>query len=103
LTLAPLPADSELIPALDKVIHAAMFAGLAILLNWNLTSSGRLVAIFASFVLALAAAGIVELLQEPLPYRSGDALDFIAGAAGAAFGALLFAGTGMWVRARNRR
>jgi hypothetical protein len=33
--------------------------------------------------LTLAAAALVELLQSPLDYRTGDFWDFVAGGAGA--------------------
>ena len=64
----------------DKVVHFVMFAGLALLWYWNVGSI-TLVVLFA-----VALAGVTELLQGFLPYRSTDIWDFIAGAGGALAG-----------------
>ena len=76
----------------DKLVHFGIFLGFALLFYgdkhwkpwWN-------------FLLSAAFAGIIELVQWNLPYRDGDWMDFIAGAAGAAVGTLVV----MWL-ARQR-
>ncbi len=85
-TLAPLPDSYSQHSGLDKWIHAALFGGLAFLAYWNLQGNPRIT--FAALS-AMAAAAMIEILQIPLPYRSGDVWDFAAGTAGAVMGALL--------------
>ena len=83
VTLAPLSSDMyAAITISDKAIHAALFGGMAVLLSWNLNSSGwpRLARILG--VTAVFAAAI-ELVQGVLPFRSGDEWDFLAGVTGA--------------------
>jgi VanZ family protein len=90
ITLAPLPAGGEYVeavPGLDKLIHVVLFGGLAFLLMWNAVREGRARAFIKVFGLTVAAAGLIELMQDPLPYRSGDVWDFLAGAVGALIGA----------------
>jgi VanZ family protein len=106
LTLAPMPmipASREVvgvIPALDKAIHFVLFGGLALLLFWNLGWNSRFVTTLLPVALALTLAALVELVQDPLPYRSGDFLDFAAGAAGAL---VVAAAVALWGRGRRRR
>ena len=92
ITLAPLPAGGEYveaIPGLDKLIHVLLFGGLAFLLRWNAVGQGRARVFIRAFGLTLAAAALIELMQDPLPYRSGDVWDFLAGTVGALIGAAL--------------
>ncbi len=85
-TLAPLPDSYSQQSGLDKWAHAALFFGLAFLAYWNLQGNPRVTLAALS---AMAAAAMIEILQIPLPYRSGDVWDFAAGTAGAVMGALL--------------
>jgi VanZ family protein len=93
LTLTPLPESPEASGQIDKVVHFGLFAGLAVLVHWNLWSR-RLRASTAAFA-ASAVAGLIELLQGPIPYRGADVWDLVAGAAGAM---LVGAGIGLWAR-----
>lgn len=89
LTLAPMPDTGGLATGLDKLIHVGLFGALAMLVHWNLvpTMHRRLAATIALLSAALTA-GMIEILQDPLPYRDGDLLDFLAGAAGGVLGAV---------------
>ena len=60
----------------DKVIHFFLFAGVALLGFWN-RPSALAIALFCAVL-----AGTLELLQGPLPYRSTEMLDFVAGVMG---------------------
>lgn len=83
LTLAPVPITSAAVAGYDKAAHALMFAGLSFLIYWSfLNRRPWLLAIACGVV----GAGLIELLQMPLPYRSGDPLDFGAGVVGAMVG-----------------
>ena len=89
LTLAPMPDTGALATNLDKLIHFGMFGALAVLVHWNLIPAiprGRAVAVAS--LIAAAAAGLIEIVQEPLPYRDGDLGDFLAGVAGGLIGAV---------------
>lgn len=98
VTLAPLPNNKEvvellpfldrLVGILDKIVHAVLFAGLTLLLLWNLGWSDRPGALLQAVGLALAGAVLVEVFQSPLPYRHGDLLDIAAGGAGAVAAAI---------------
>ncbi len=84
LTLAPSPGAADVLADFDKWIHAALFGGLAALLVWCLDTASRLP---TAILIAAAAAALVELLQAPIPYRSSDVGDVIAGTTGALVGA----------------
>ncbi len=60
----------------DKVIHLFLFGGVGVLGFWNRPS------VLAMTLFAALLAGALELLQGPLPYRSTELLDFVAGAVG---------------------
>lgn len=68
----------------DKVVHFGIFLGFALLFyvdrHWRVAWT---------FLISVAFAGGIELVQSTLPYRGGDWLDFAAGSAGAAAGAAL--------------
>ena len=68
----------------DKVIHFGVFLGFALLFyvdrHWR---------VWQTFLIAVAFAGGIELVQWTLPYREGDWWDFVAGAAGAGLGAVV--------------
>ena len=89
LTLAPMPDTGGLATDLDKLIHLGMFGARAGLVHWNLIPAmprGRAVAL-ATLTAALAA-GLIEIIQDPLPYRDGDLGDFLAGVTGGMIGAV---------------
>ena len=68
----------------DKLVHFGIFLGFALLFyidrHWRA---------WWTFLISVAFAGGIELVQWTLPYREGDWLDFVAGAAGAGLGAVL--------------
>ena len=68
----------------DKVVHFGIFLGFALLFNFD-----RHLRVGWTFLISVAFAAGIELVQWVLPYREGDWLDFIAGAAGAGLGVLL--------------
>jgi len=82
-TLAPLPSDAYQVVSTtgsDKVIHFFLFGGLtAVLLvaGWPISRPTTAV------MITMIAAALVEVVQSPLAYRTGDVWDFVAGAAGA--------------------
>lgn len=82
-TLAPLPRDAyEVVSTTgsDKVVHFVLFGGLTgifLVLGWP---TARLPAALA---ITMIAAALVEVVQSPLAYRTGDIWDFVAGSAGA--------------------
>lgn len=84
------PDEGPEIPGIDKLIHAVMFGGFAGALAFDYARKkprrkpglGRM-ALFC--VVSLAVGGVIELLQNAMGLgRSGDGLDFLADAAGAA-------------------
>lgn len=83
--LLPLPNTPVAEPQYtDKLVHFGIFLGFALLHHADQRSSARW-----TLLLAAAFAGGIELVQAILPYRDGDWLDFLAGTAGAAMGAIL--------------
>jgi VanZ family protein len=83
-TLAPLPADAyDVADSLisDKVVHFLLFGGLAGLLCTFKVGGGQLPE--GAVIVTVAAAALVELIQMPLPYRTGDWWDLLWGAGGA--------------------
>jgi len=85
----PVPDTPTYVPGgFDKLVHVALFLGLGFLTYWDLRAAGRpglLPVVAAGVVLA----ALIELVQSLLPYRSGDAADLAAGAAGVVVGAWL--------------
>jgi VanZ family protein len=65
----------------DKLVHFGIFLGFALFFY-----SDRHWSAWWTFLLSIAFAGAIELVQTTLPYRQGDWLDFAAGAAGAGLG-----------------
>jgi VanZ family protein len=69
---------------MDKLVHLCIFLGFAALFyidrHWK---------VWWTFLISVAFAAGIELAQWTLPYREGDWLDFVAGAVGAALGAVL--------------
>ena len=84
LCLLPLKSSSASLSNLDKVEHAVIF----LLLAWSALrlwpSHGRTVVLGL-----LAFGGLIELLQAYTPWRSAEALDWLADAAGVALAGLL--------------
>lgn len=86
LFFAPLPhtaARLASVQGFDKAVHFGLFAGLAVLLHWDLLGNRGSTVVRVVGTSGLVAA-VVELLQAPLPYRTADAWDFFWGLAGAA-------------------
>ena len=71
----------------DKWMHIVLFAGLAILLRWNL--SARRHPLFASFAVGFAVAAATEVAQGLVAYRSAEFLDLVAGMFGTVLGATI--------------
>ena len=69
---------------LDKLVHFGVFLGFAMLFYLD-----RPLKVLWTFVISCGFAGAIELVQWFLPYRDADWWDFLAGAAGAAVGAIL--------------
>lgn len=91
-TLGPSPHVRDMVDLpLDKLAHVGLFAGLGAVLYWNLVITIRRVAGPLSVVLAATVAGLIELLQDPLAYRSAEWWDFLAGVAGALVAVILVA------------
>jgi VanZ family protein len=85
LTLAPVPSVVDRLASvrgLDKIVHFALFAGLAALLYWYHLPSQTPTLLRVVGPSAFLAA-LVEMLQAPLPYRSADFWDFFWGSLGA--------------------
>ncbi len=83
--LLPVPSTPlEGFDYFDKLVHFGIFLGFALLFYLDRHRGS-----WRTFLIATAFAGGTELLQGILPYREGDWLDFVAGAAGAGCGAAL--------------
>jgi len=88
-TLAPLSGDMYVaVSGFDKLVHLGLFAGLAFLLYWSRKGEGEPIPTSA-VVFSAALAGLIEIVQSPLRYRSGDWEDFVAGSVGAILGGTL--------------
>ena len=83
LTLAPTPGVSTTLNHVDKLGHAGLFGGLAFLIYWNYTTR---LGLGLAVMLSLATAGLIELAQKLLAYRSDDLFDLLAGGGGVAVG-----------------
>ena len=68
----------------DKFVHFGIFLGFALLCHID-----RQWSLWWTFLISVAFAGGIELVQSILPYRDGDWLDFVAGAAGASMGSAI--------------
>jgi VanZ family protein len=87
--LMPIPYTPDYFPgAFDKLVHLGLFLGFAVLVAWR-TRGLRKRRILVAFGSTAAFAGLVEVLQLLLPYRSGDLVDLVAGVAGGVVGAAL--------------
>jgi VanZ family protein len=91
LMFAPVPETPTPLPTYtDKIAHVVVFFGLAGVWYWDRRHAGRWTAAWV-VVASGATAGLVEVVQALLPYRSGDVADFVAGAVGALGGGCLAA------------
>jgi len=87
-TLAPLSGDwYETVSTLDKFAHVGLFAGVSFLAVLNVTY--RWEAALWAVILTSVLAGLIELAQGALPFRSADWWDLWAGVLGACIGAIL--------------
>jgi VanZ family protein len=85
LFFVPIPKVPFRTPRLtDKLVHAALFLGFAVL--YRLDHWPRRLRVI---LVAAAFAGAVELIQGLTPYRSAELGDFLAGTVGAVAGVLL--------------
>jgi VanZ family protein len=69
---------------MDKLVHFGIFFLFAVLLLVD-----RQRGVWWTFLISVVFAGGIELAQSALPFRDGDWLDLVAGAAGAALGAVV--------------
>jgi len=94
-TLAPLSGDAyNVVSGFDKLVHVALFGGVALLLCWNLNSVS-LPTMSGVLVVTTLFAAAIEIVQGRLWYRSGDFWDLLAGAVGALLGVIA-----AWIAAR---
>lgn len=85
-TLAPLPAEAGDLPGwFDKAAHWGLFAGFAALLYWA-RDAGRRTQWMSVLGWSVAVDALIEIVQSPLPFRSGDPWDFAWGVGGALVG-----------------
>jgi VanZ family protein len=68
----------------DKLAHFGIFLGFALLFYIDRHEKA-----WWTFLISVAFAAGIELVQWAVPYREGDCLDFVAGAAGAGVGTVL--------------
>lgn len=85
----------------DKVVHALMFSGLAVLLlaAFNMIRPAGVAAAIGVVLLIAAYAAVDEWTQFLVPTRSGSPWDWAADVAGACLGASVF----LLVRRTSRR
>jgi VanZ family protein len=88
----PTTPDLGNVGGLDKIVHFAAFAVLAVLCCWAVSCRWRLNLARLSWIVAAltAYAALDELLQIPIPGRTADPLDWFADLAGATCGAIAF-------------
>jgi VanZ family protein len=88
LLMAPIngPKYSLLGIEIDKWIHVALFGGLAVFLRWNLSTTRH--AAVLSVGIASVIAGVTEIAQGLVGYRSADLLDLFAGVLGITLGTI---------------
>lgn len=85
-TLTPLSSGAYgAVAGFDKLVHIALFGGVAMGLHWNLNSVRHPNPI-GVILFTTVFAGLVELIQSGLSYRSGDLWDLWAGTFGAVVG-----------------
>jgi VanZ family protein len=84
--------------------HFAAYALLGFLLGvalggWSVERARAILVL----VLAAGLGGLIELVQVPLPYRDGQAVDVLVNAAGAAVGLAVLSAVATARRSRSRR
>jgi VanZ family protein len=87
----------------DKVLHVGSYAVLAVLVAFAMRAGGRR-ALALVAVIAVGYGAAIELLQAPIPWRTLDALDATANAAGALLGVAAWTaivGLVRWMGARR--
>ncbi len=96
----------EFFPYQDKVLHFALYAGLAFLFVWSLRITNLRfwphVPLLAA-ALAVAYGALNEVNQLRIPYRSAEFLDVVANTLGAALGACVGALAAKSMEARRLR
>ncbi len=80
----------------DRIVHGLLFAVLAWVWCRPFARSGRIRGVAAAAAGAVAYGAAIELVQIQVGYRSGEWMDLVADAIGAAVGALFAAGA--WPR-----
>jgi len=91
--LVPVPATPlEESRHFDKVVHFGIFLGFALLLHVAYLARAG-----STFLISVAFAAGIEVLQWALPYRRADSWDFWAGSAGAVAALLLIIARGRGV------
>jgi len=80
-----MPSVSRSPAGFDKFAHVGLFGGLAFLIFWYDSRQGWAGAV-RTFLLAVGAALLIEVLQALLPFRDADLADLAAGALGAILG-----------------
>jgi len=82
--LFPVPPTPVPVPGgFDKVVHFGLFLGFALLYHLD-----RRPSVVRMVLVSLVFAGVIELVQWALPYRSGDWRDLVAGVIGAGVGGI---------------
>jgi VanZ family protein len=71
----------------DKLAHVVLFGGVAFLAALNMNGGGKV--FFVAATLTSFFAGLIELAQGLLPFRTAEWWDLWAGVIGACAGALL--------------
>ena len=100
ITLAPLPSGAGRLPWwFDKVVHFGLFGGVGFLVYFNLGYTARHRVMLVSGVAAVFAA-LIEIVQSPLAFRSGDVWDFVWGAAGGLVGWVTAEAADRWIKRR---
>jgi VanZ family protein len=87
IDIGPLPKLPEL--PTDKVLHALVFMGLELVIEFALLDLGARRRRFIGVLGSITVGGLLELVQAALPYRSAEFLDWLADSAGALLGALI--------------
>lgn len=83
---------------LDKYVHALAYAGFAGIVAYALVDGPIERALLVAFATAVLFGLGVELVQMPIPYRTGGAADFVANAVGATLAVSGWWGTRGYVR-----
>jgi VanZ family protein len=99
VTLPPIPDLPYTPRQFDKLVHVVLFAGLAVVVYWNVAAPSWRRRALKALGLSAAVAGLTEVLQALLPFRDADLGDFAAGSLGLLLGLAAAALSGL----RRRR